>query len=123
MKRYIKSAENLNMRLPHLDRVIQNSKNTEFELFDDCDFQYRVEDDGVEGSVLIWLADYNEYIGSSEFYEYSFVHDLFESFEKAVQKDTGDIEFMFEPYDSVEFCGRAWLKLSNSEHAFPNSIR
>lgn len=123
MKRYIKSAKDLKMRLPHLDKAIADSKNTEFELFDDCDFQYRVEDDGVDGSILIWLADYNENIGSSEYYEYSFVNDLFKKFETAVKRDTGDIDFMFDPYDSVEFCGRAWLHLKNNEHIFPNSIR
>jgi len=123
MKRYVKAAKELKMRLPHLDRAIADSKNTELELFDDCDFHYRVEDDGVEGSVLIWLADYNEYIGSSEFYEYSFVKNLFKRFETAVQRDTGDIDFMFEPYDAVDFCGRAWFHLKNNEHIFPNSIR
>ena len=110
MKRYIKSAKQIDMKLPSLDKAIEDSKNTEFSLFDDCDFRYRVEDDGVEGSVLIWFADYSENIGSSEYYEYSFVHDLFETFERAIQKDTGDRDFMLEPYDAVEFAGRAWIK-------------
>ena len=109
MKRYIKASKTLEgYKLPNLDKAIEESKHTQFSLFDNCDFKYRVEDDGVDGSILIWLADYTEHIGSSEFYEYSFVYDLFKGFEKAVQIDTGDREFMFEPYDSVEFCGRAW---------------
>ncbi len=108
MKRYIKASQVIDFKLPNLDAAIEKSKHTEFELFDDCDFQYRVEDDGVKGSILIWLADYSENIGSSEFYEYSFVNDLYKKFERAIQMDTGDKEFMLEPYDSVEFCGRAW---------------
>lgn len=123
MKRYIKSNTIVPLKLANLDRAIEDSKHTEFSLFDDCDFQYRVEDDGVAGSFLIWFADYSENIGSSEFYEYSFVNDLFKTFEKAIQKDTGDIDFLLEPYDSVEFCGRAWPKLANTERVFPNSIR
>ena len=111
MKKYIRSnmdlaRSNYDIKLPHLDKAIEDSKHTEFELFDDCDWHYWVEDDGVENAPIIWLADYNEYIGSSEFYEYSFVDKLIKSFEQAVAKDTGYRDFMFEPYDSVEFCER-----------------
>ena len=111
MKRYIKANKVLDgFRLPSLDKAIEDSKHTDFDLFDDCDFRYRVEDDGVPGTVLIWLADYNEYIGSSEFYEYSFVDNLYKKFEAAIRQDTGDREFLLEPYDSVEFCGRATIQ-------------
>lgn len=123
MKRYIKTAKEIPLKLINLEKAIEKSKHTDLDLFDNCDFRYRVEDDGVEGSVSVWLADYSENIGASEFYEYKFVSELIESFSKAVRMDTGDIDFYFEPYDAVDFCGRAWFKLTNNEHIFPNSIR
>ena len=108
MKRYIKSSlTEVDYKLPRLDQAIEDSKND--DMFSRCDFKYRVEYDGASDSYLLWLADYNEYIGSSEFYEYSFVYKLFKRFETAVQRDTGDKDFMFEPYDSVEFSGVFWV--------------
>ena len=107
MKRYIKSSIELDMKLPALDKALAQIRND--ENLKNCDFQYRVEDDGVDGSILVYLADYNEYVGSNEFYEYDFIQHIFNKFEKAVQKDTGDKNFYFEPYSNVDFCGRAWV--------------
>lgn len=107
MKRYIKSSlTEVDYELPRLDQAIEDSKKD--DMFSKCDFQYRVEYDSYDDSYLIWLADYNEYIGSSEYYEYSFVSRLFDRFSEAVARDTGCADFMFDPYNSVEFCGRVW---------------
>ena len=106
MKRYIKANKISAQNLPRLNQAIADSKQD--DMFSKCDFRYSVEYDGEPDSYLLWLADYNEYIGSSEYYEYSFVSDLFDRFSAAVARDTGCEDFMFEPYDSVEFCGRVW---------------
>lgn len=106
MKRYIKANKIFAKNLPRLNQAIADSKID--DMFSKCNFKYSVEYDGVPDSYLIWLADYNEYIGSSEYYEYSFVSKLFDRFSEAVARDTGYDDFMFEPYDAVEFCGRVW---------------
>lgn len=122
MKRYIRSSKRIDLKLKHLSRAIDQIQDD--ETFSECDFQYYIEDDDPSGdSFLLWLYDRNEYIGSSEYYEYSFVENAFEKFNKAVRKDTGDIDFYFEPYDNVTFCGRASFKMVNTTgRIFPNSL-
>lgn len=107
MKRYIKASRIPAKNLQRLNQAIEDSKKFD-DMFSKCDFRYFVEYDGTPDSYLVWLADYNEYIGASEYYEYSFVSRWFDKFSAAVAHDTGYDDFYFEPYNSVEFCGRVW---------------
>lgn len=107
MKRYIKTNKEIPFKLPSLDKAIKDIQSTDD--FKNCDFKYRIEYDRADDSYLIWLADYTENIGSSEYYEYPFVSKIFDRFSEAVARDTGCEDFMFEPYNSVDFCGRVWV--------------
>ena len=100
--------------LPTLQREIDKF-NQEFDLDDEWNARYVVEEDDYDDSVLVHLYDYSETLDSDEFYGIGAYGELFphwfERFEKAVQEDTGDAEFYFEPYSySGHFIGRAHLK-------------
>lgn len=100
--------------LPSLQKKIDEF-NELFELDGDWNVRYVVEEDDYDDSVLVHLYDYSETLDSDEFYGVGAYGELFprwfERFEKAVQEDTGDAEFYFEPYSySGHFTGRAHLK-------------
>lgn len=68
-----------------------------------------IEDDG--DSYLVWLIDYNEFLSSDNYTEDWIWRAAIYPVESAVQKQTGDQDFYFEPYDYAgRFCGRAWKK-------------
>lgn len=100
--------------LPSLQKKIDEF-NELFELGDDWNVRYVVEEDDLPDSVLVHLYDYSETLDSNEFYGIGEYGELFprwfERFEKAVQEDTGDADFYFEPYSySGHFTGRVYLK-------------
>ncbi len=79
---------------------------------------YRTELEVIDGqnSYLVELVDFNEVL-SEIYYEFQDTyHNIIEKMGDAVQKDTGDTWFYFEPYDSLsDVIGRAWptTKVSN----------
>ena len=107
----IECEDSCYIKLPALDRALAEDKRDEY--FSRCDFQYKIEDDEVNNSICIWLLDDYEYVGSTEFNEFRFVEDMFNTFSRAVREDTGDSKFYFEPYDRIVFCGRACLSNLN----------
>jgi len=113
--------------LPSLQKKIDEF-NELFELDDDWNVRYVVDEDDYGDSILIHLYDYSETLDSDEFYGVGAYGELFprwfERFEKAVREDTGDDEFYLEPYSySGHFIGRAYLKGQKRWSSMKNAMK